>query len=389
MRRHRAVIVAAIVALALGLACGVAPAAAAVAEAPAARAAVPVVAPPFASDAQSAIGGGRRVPAAFSLPLPGLPTPLPLPGSPLGGGGLGEGSGLLDLGGLIGHAINEWFAALVKDALDPAMVLVGRTLLSTPQIAGEASVRSYWQASLGVADALLVLVVVAGGVLVMGHETLQSRYALKDVLPRLAVAAVAANLSLVVCEQMVSIANALASGLLGAGVSPEQAGHTLQTLVLNAIESGGIFLVLVGLVCALLAVALIVTYLVRAAGIVFLVGAAPVCLLAHGLPQTEGLARLWWRLMFAALGVQVAQAIVLAGAVHVFFSQGGKGALGLTGGGSLVDLLLALCLLFVLFRIPFWAKDLALSGRHHSRSAGMAKSYITFRVIRGALGGVL
>jgi hypothetical protein len=334
------------------------------------------------------MNSGRRVPAAFSLPLPGLPIPLPLPGSPTGGG-LGEGPSPLDLGELIGHAINEWFAGLVKDALDPAMVLVGRTLLSTPQIAGEASVRSYWQASLGVADALLVLLVVAGGVLVMGYETLQSRYALKDVLPRLAVAAVAANLSLVVCEQMVSVANALASGMLGGGVSPEQAGHTLQTLVLNAIESGGIFLVLVGLVCALLAVGLIVVYLVRAAGIIFLVGAAPVCLLAHGLPQTEGLARLWWRLMFAALGVQVAQALVLAGAVHVFFSQGGHGTLGLTGSGNLVDLLLALCLLFVLFRIPFWAKDLALSGRHHSRSAGMAKSYITFRVIRAAVGGVL
>jgi hypothetical protein len=387
VRRSRALIVASVVAFALALACGIAPASAAAAGAPAATANVPVASPPLATGTQPAAGGGRRVPAAFSLPLPGLPTPLPLPGSP--GGGLGEGSGLLDLGGLIGHAINEWFAGLVKDALDPAMVLVGRTLLSTPQIAAEASVRSYWQASLGVADALLLLVVVAGGVLVMGHETLQSRYALKDVLPRLLVAAVAANLSLVVCDQMVSLANALASGLLGAGVSPEQAGHTLETLVLNAIESGGIFLVLVGLVCALLAVALVVTYLVRAAGIIFLVGAAPVCLLAHGLPQTEGLARLWWRLMFAALGVQVAQALVLAGAVHVFFSQGGKGALGVGASGNLVDLLLALCLLFVLFRIPFWAKDLALSGRHNSRSARMVKTYVTFRVIRGALGGVL
>jgi hypothetical protein len=138
-----------------------------------------------------------------------------------------------------------------------------------------------------------------------------------------------------------------------------------------------------------LAVALIVVYLVRAAGIVFLVGAAPVCLLGHGLPQTEGLARLWWRLMFAALGVQVAQALVLAGAVHVFFSQHGAGPLGVGPSSNLVDLLLALCLLFVLLRIPFWAKDMALSGRHHSRSAGMVKSYVSFRVIRGALGAVL
>ncbi|HSZ12879.1 MAG TPA: conjugal transfer protein TrbL family protein [Solirubrobacteraceae bacterium] len=330
---------------------------------------------------------GRRVPAAFPLPLPGLPTPIPLPLGP-SGGGLGGGPSLFNLGGLVGKAINEWFSALVKDALDPAMVLVGRTLLSAPQIAGDAAVHSYWQASLGVADALLVLVVVAGGVLVMGHETLQSRYALKDVLPRLAVAAIAANLSFVICEQMVNVANALASGLLGGGVSPEQAGHTLETLVLNSIENGGIFLVLIGLVCAVMAVALIVVYLVRAAGIVFLVGAAPVCLLGHGLPQTEGLARLWWRLMFAALGVQVAQALVLAGAVHVFFAQGAHGALGIAASGNLVDLLLALCLLFVLFRIPFWAKDLALSGRHSS-AARMVKSYVTFRVIRGALGSVL
>ena len=387
MRRRRTITIAAIVALVVLLTPAIAPTGAIAANAPVATEIAPV-GPPLAPGTQTATSGGRRIPAGLSLPLPGLPIPLPLPGAP-SGGGLGEGPGLLDLGGLIGHAINEWFAGLVKDALDPAMVLVGRTLLSTPQIAGEASVRSYWQASLGVADALLVLIIVAGGALVMGYETLQSRYALKDVLPRLAVAAVAANLSLVVCEQMVSIANALASGLLGGGVSPEQAGHTLETLVLNAIESGGIFLVLVGLVCALLAVALIVVYLVRAASIIFLVGAAPVCLLAHGLPQTEGLARLWWRLMFAALGVQVAQALVLAGAVHVFFSQGGHTALGLTGSGNLVDLLLALCLLFVLFRIPFWAKDLALSGRHHSRSAGMAKTYITFRVIRAAVGGLL
>ncbi len=87
---------------------------------------------------------------------------------------------------------------LVKDALNPAMVLVGRTLLSTPQVAGEAQVRSYWQLSVGVADSLLVLVVMAAGALVMGHETLQTCYAIKDVLPRLAVAAIAVNASLAI-----------------------------------------------------------------------------------------------------------------------------------------------------------------------------------------------
>ncbi|MHB1537543.1 MAG: hypothetical protein ACYCUM_11110 [Solirubrobacteraceae bacterium] len=301
-------------------------------------------------------------------------------------GGASE-PGFFDIPGQIENAINEWFAGLVKDALDPAMTLVGRLLLSTPQVAGEASVRAYWQVALGVADALLVLVVVAAGALVMGHESLQSRYAIKDVLPRLLVAAILANASLAISGQMVSVANTLASGLLGGGVNPEQAGRTLERLVLNPINGGGIFLVLLGLACALLAVGLLVLYLVRAAGIVFLVGAAPVCLLAHALPQTEGLARLWWRLMIAALGVQVAQALVLAGAVHVFFAAGGHSVLGVRTGGGLIDLLIALCLFWVPVRIPFWAKELALSG-HRSSAARMVKSYVTFRVVRGALGGL-
>ena len=111
---------------------------------------------------------------------------------------------------------------------------------------GEAEVRSYWQLAVGVADSLLVLVVVAAGALVMSHETLQSNYALKDLLPRLTVAAIASNASLAICGQMVNIANVLSTALLGNGVEPQQAGHTLELLVLHSIADGGIFLILLG-----------------------------------------------------------------------------------------------------------------------------------------------
>jgi hypothetical protein len=285
--------------------------------------------------------------------------------------------------GKVEQAINDWFAGLVKDALNPAMVLVGRTLLSTPQIVGEANVRSYWQLCLGVADALLVLVVIAGGALVMSHETLQSSYALKDILPRLLVAAIAANASLAISGQMIAFANVLSTGLLGSGVDPEQAGHTLELLVFHSIAGGGIFLILLGVACVVLAVALLVLYLVRASLIVLAVLAAPICLLAHGLPQTEGLARLWWRVMIGALSVQVAQALTLAATVHVFFASG-HSVLGVGTGGSLIDLLLVLCLFWVLLRIPFWAKELAFSGRP-STAARMAKTYVVTRVVRGGL----
>ena len=354
---------------------------AATASASAAGAAASPPLPAGALEAPAVEGGGVQV-------GPALPTPPPPPKSGEVSAGKASHPGFFDIPGKVEEAINEWFAGLVKDALDPAMLLVGRTLLSTPQIAGEASVRSYWQLTLGVADSLLVLVVIAAGALVMSHETLQTSYALKDMLPRVLIAAVAANASLSIAGQMVNVANALATGLLGSGVDPEQAGHTLELLVLHAIADGGIFLVLLGLACALLAVALIILYLVRAALIVLLVCAAPLMLLAHGLPQTEGLARLWWRAMLAALGVQIAQALTLAAAVHVFFT-GGASVLGLGTGGGLVSLLLVLCLFWVLLRIPFWAKEMAFSRRYSSTTARMAKTYVLVRVVKGALGGVV
>jgi hypothetical protein len=344
----------------------------------------PAASPPLPSSASENVvpeGGGIQV-------GPQLPSPSP----PVKGGSVGAGKashpGLFDVSGKVEAAINEWFAGLVNDALNPTMVLVGHTLLSTPQIGGEAEVRSYWRLSAGVADSLLVLVVMAAGALVMGHETLQTSYALKDLIPRLVIAAIAANASLAICGQMVNIANVLSVALLGNGVNPEQAGHTLELLVLHSINDGGIFLVLLGLGCAVLAVALLILYLVRASLIVLLVCAAPLLLLAHGLPQTDGLARLWWRAMFAALGVQVAQALTLAATVHVFFASG-HSVLGIGTGGSLIDLLLVLCLFWVLLRIPFWAKEMVGSRRYSSNTARMAKTYVVYRVVKGAIGGVL
>jgi hypothetical protein len=318
--------------------------------------------------------------------------PLPAPPRPGSGEEVEAGNakhpGFFDIGGKIEQSINDWFAGLVKDALNPAMLLVGRTLLSTPQIAGESEVRSYWQLSLGIADSLLVLIVMAAGAIAMHHETLQSSYALKEFIPRLVVAGLATNASLAISGQMVALTNVLSTGLLGGGVNPVQAGRTLELLVLHAIADGGIFLVLLGLACALLAVALLVLYLVRAALIVLLVCAAPLMLLAHGLPQTEGMARFWWRAMLAALGVQVAQALTLAATVHVFFASG-KSVLGVGTGGNLVDLLLVLCLFWVLLRIPFWAKELAFSGRFASRGLRMVKTYVLVRALKGGLGGAL
>ena len=323
--------------------------------------------------------------------VPGVQVGPHAPASPTAGGGSGgsvSGGGeshpaFWDIPGQIKKAIDDWFRHLVTDALNPALELVGKTLLSTPQVVSSGRVGQLWAYSLGIADALLVLLTVIAGALVMGHETVQSRYALKDALPRLAFAAIVANASLALSGQLIGIANAFAFGFLAGGVDPAQASDSLKQFIVGAVASGGIFLIFLGLACAVVAVILLVLYIVRAALIVVLVCAAPLMLIAHALPQTEGLARLWWRGMTAALGVQVAQAFLLATAVRVFFTSEGHSALGLSVTGSLIDLLVALCLLWLLVKVPFWAKELAFSNRP-SLAVRAAKTYVLAQAGRTA-----
>jgi len=335
------------------------------------------VSPPAASR-PSASPGGIQV-------GPPLPAPPPVSSSPVKvDGGQGDHPGFFDIPGKVKKAIDDWFRGLVKDALNPALRLVGHTLLSTPQVTGQSRVVQFWTYTLGIANGLLVLLIVVAGAIVMGHETVQTRFALKDALPRVLLAAVAANASLAISGQMVSIANALSTGFLAGGVDPAKASERLSQDVVQYVTGGGIFLILLGLVCAVFAVVLLVLYIIRAAIILLLVCAAPVMLLGHALPQTEGIAHLWWRAMTAALFVQVAQALILALAVQVFFTPSGHGALGLSAAGGLIDVLVALCLLWLLVKVPFWAREIAMS-RRPSTVVRLVKTYVIGRALRGGV----
>jgi hypothetical protein len=354
---------------------------------PATPAAGPTTTPATASALQPPVATDPGQP-----PVPGIQVGPPLPadngqnssgGTQINSGGLHKPS-WWDLPGRVRYGIDSWFRGLVTDALNPMLQLVGDTVLATPQIAGQGRVSEIWLISLGVADSLLVLFVLAAGALVMTHDTLHSRYALKDALPRICFAAVTANASLSISEQLISFANALSRGFLAGGVDPAQASLQLKQFVLGAIAGSGIFVILLGLAAATLTVLLFILYVVRAAVVLILIAGAPLLLLTHALPQTDGLARLWWRGMTAALGVQVAQALVLATAVRVFFNSGGRQALGLSVTGNLIDLLVCLCLFWILIRIPFWAKDLAFSGRR-TMVGQAARTYVLARVGRKAL----
>ncbi len=339
-----------------------------------------------------------------TLPVPSsaIPTTIPpigvgvtLPGSTGTSSGTSTtttqssgGCGLLDVSCHVSSAIDDWFKSLVTSALDPVLALMGRTVLATPNVTtGEAG--SLWAITAAIANSLVVLLVLIGGAIVMSHETLQTRTAAKDLLPRIVVGVIAANVSLSLVGVAIGAANALSGALLGGGVDAQNATTALQGLVNSSLATGGIFLVLMGLVAAVLAVVLVATYVIRVALLTLLVIAAPLALICHVLPETDGMARLWWRGIGGLFAIQLAQSLVLICSLRIFFANTGPTTLGLASSGGLVDVLVACCLLWVLVRIPSWVSRKVFAGSGHSGAIGKGvKTLLVYRVVRAGIGAL-
>jgi hypothetical protein len=343
-----------------------------------------------ASTATSGSTAGGSTPSNGTMP-PGIGVgpnlwggaPPTTPGPSISAGG-SQSCGFFDVTCHVTSAIDGWFRDLVTSALNPVLALLGRTVLATPDVTG-GKVGLIWGVTAGIANALVVLLVLAGGAVVMSHETLQTRYAAKDIAPRVVVAVIAANASLALVGLAIPVANALSAALLGNGVDPAQATAAMRQLVLAPLGAGGIFLVLLGLVAAVLAVVLLATYVIRVALLVLLVAVAPLALIGHALPQTEGPARLWWRAVAGLFAIQLGQSLVLICALKVFFTPSGPGTLGLSASGGLVDVLVAVCLLWVLVRIPAWVSRAVFGA---GRSSGVAKAFKVAFIYKAARAGL-
>lgn len=335
--------------------------------------------------------GPSAAPVAHAQPTPtttstSTSTTLTTTTTPTGGGGgspLNPGRllpllPLPNIPSLVEQAINQLLTTLLTAALDPTLDLLGRTLLATPDVtAPNSRIRELWWASAGIANSGFVLLVLLGGILVMTHESVQAKYSLKEILPRLAVAFVAANTSLILAGWAIRLANATSHAVLGSGVDPDRVAQTLSPLrLLPSSGARDLFLVILGLLVAALALGLLVTCVARAALVAILVAGAPLALAMHALPHTDGLARLWWRALAAALGVQVGQALVLVVALRVFFDADRAQVLGI-GSGRLADLLVSGGLFWLLLRIPGWARR-AVFGPRTGGLVRMVRGYAVY-----------
>lgn len=289
--------------------------------------------------------------------------------------------GITDLAACVNDGFSSFINLLVGESLNWLLEMLGRTLLSTPTLDQLPRVGEIWEQSRLFVVAAYSLVVLLGGILLMGNQSVQTRHSVREIGPRLVVGFLAANLSLVLGDQAIRFANAMSVAVLGNGLDPQTAGKALSellvTLVATSLVSGGVFPGLLSLGLAILLVGLLIGYVVRVALTVLLLAGAPLALMCHGLPQTDGVARWFWRAGAGVLGIQVGQSLTLICALKVFLEPGGFGFFGMPMTDGTVNLIVLIALVWILVKIPGWVlRQVRGGGGGRSFLGGLARAFV-------------
>jgi hypothetical protein len=341
--------------------------------------------PPASTSVPSCTGQGCPPHPTTSTPAPSNPDI----GQPTGTDSSGDADcGITNINGCVTNAINSFFRSAVTSALNPLLDLLSTTLLTTPTPDSLPRIAELWNSSWHILLASYALLILLAGILVMSYETLQTRYGIKEIALRIVVGFLAGAVSMWTATHAIELANALAHAVMGGGLDANTAGETLRNLVLGALN-GGIFVVFIGVFLAAMLVVLLVSYVVRVMLTITLIAGAPIALMCHALPQTEHIAYWWWKAFGGCLAIQVVQSLTLITAMRVFLAPGGFTLIAPTESG-LVNLLVALALVYILVKIPFWCLGSLRGGGGRSLLSSLVRGFIaykTFGLLRGRGGG--
>jgi hypothetical protein len=193
--------------------------------------------------------------------------------------------------------------------------------------------------------------------------TFETLYSTKRLIPRLVLAVVLTNMSLVLCGALIGLDNALVVGLLGTDPANDVWAHLLAH-VTSGNTGEDVLSSLVSLVLAALALLLVLAYLIRDFILLAATVLGPLALATYALPQIDDIARTWGRLYVVAVFVQAAQAELLNVGVQLIDHTDWLG--GPTS--ALVTALVLIVVFYVDFRLPFWAyrwaMDRSVSSYH-------------------------
>ena len=260
----------------------------------------------------------------------------------------------------------------IRDFVDWALGLGGSSLniITRTPAAGtyeSPTVRALWDLSRGFANGALALIVMWGGFNVVVRQHLRSPYdGAMELLPRLLIAALAANLSLDIVRVLVELNNAVAAAVGDAGLPGYDQATSTQA---------GMATVMVAVTYGVVALLLAFQMLMRLALICVLAVLGPAMVVCWVLPQTQGWARWWAHLLPITVLQQCVQVLVLklGSSLMVELAPG-------DAANAVLTLLLGIAVCYLTLRVP---SLLSSQARH----AGLS-SVVSLVVLSRFAGGL-
>ncbi len=271
---------------------------------------------------------------------------------------------------VIGQALLEAIRGFVDWALgigDSSLNFVTRTPAEGTY--GSPTVRSLWDFSRALVNVALAVIVMWGGFNIMVKEHTRSPYhEVMELLPRLILAALAANLTLEFARGLIDANNAIAAGVGQVGLP----GYDQATP-----SQEGIALIFTALAYGIVAILLVLQMLMRLALIDMLIVLAPVASLLWVLPQTQGWFRWWANLFPITVFQQAVQMMVLrlGSALMVELTPGSL-------SNALLTLLLGIAVCWLTLKVPS-----LLRGQVHHAGISSVLSLVLITKLAGSFAG--
>lgn len=269
---------------------------------------------------------------------------------------------------LIGQAMLE----AIRGFVDWALGMGGSSLNFVTRTPAEGTydsptVRSLYDFSRAIVNVALAVVVMWGGFNVIIKEHTRSPYhEAMELLPRVILAALAANLTIEFARMLIDINNALAAGVGDVGLP----GYDQATP-----SQEGLALIFTAVAYGIVAILLVFQMLMRLALLAMLIVLGPIAALLWVLPQTQQWTRWWTDLFVITVFQQAVQVMVLAlgTALMVELTPGSV-------SNALLTMLLGLAVCWLTLKVPSLLRS--------ARSQAGVSNVLTFAMATHALGAM-
>ncbi len=269
---------------------------------------------------------------------------------------------------LIGQAMLE----AIRGFVDWALGMGGSSLNFVTRTPAEGTydsptVRSLYDFSRAIVNVALAVVVMWGGFNVIIKEHTRSPYhEAMELLPRVILAALAANLTIEFARMLIDINNALAAGVGDVSLP----GYDQATP-----SQEGLALIFTAVAYGIVAILLVFQMLMRLALLAMLIVLGPIAALLWVLPQTQQWTRWWTDLFVITVFQQTVQVMVLAlgTALMVELTPGSV-------SNALLTMLLGLAVCWLTLKVPSLLRS--------ARSQAGITNVLTFAMATHALGAI-